>query len=837
MKNRILYVFFVATALICCFAVSAFAGYDIDKDKILELEKVESLSECFSSGDADDNGTTTASDARLILRASVNLENVDASNFVNADIDGDGRLSAADARYALRLSVGLEQFPEHKIVDIVITPATCSTEGLSVKLCTGCVKLYAVFSTPNTNHVNGLWETVEEANCLKEGKAQLKCLFCKEVIKETPVAKTGHSGDWEYPTGKSCIDPVKKTRTCAVCKAVEETTENPPGAHSFKWIHEIPNTCLEDGLDVYQCTHCGQKGDSVVTKAHGHLYERNVTSVEPTCTEKGIKADECVFCGDRQNESEIPATGHKFDEMHYKVTKEPSCAETGTADVVCVFCAEKREIILDKTEHTVVAGWMTTKAATCTENGIEEGVCRYCGPVTKEIEAKGHTITSWVNIKPATCAEPGIKQGYCSECKESATEETLPLTDHSFNEIDANGKIVIHHLSGVLCKEDGKGYVLCTVCGYKKVGTITKIGSCRAGSTKVITPATCTTDETVISLCMFCKEEMSGTKKVNKNSRLGHDWSDWNITKAATCTEKGAQTRECFRCDITEDQEIPALTHQPGEWIVISEATCTAEGKSSLSCTVCDAVLQTKTIGKIDHIPGEWVLVSEATCAAEGKKTLSCTVCETVIDTEISEKLAHTPGEWVVVSEATCISEGKTTLSCTECNTVLDTKTSAKTAHKPGEWTVITEATCETEGKSELACSVCETVLQTKTSSKTEHIHGKTVIETPATATESGTVAVYCAVCEEKIETRPFTRIRVDSTFNITFSEDCDITSGGAISFTIEDAAENMMIEYSYEIDETIFNETIEELNGVYSFTIPAELPETAVITITVLSW
>lgn len=43
MKNKILYVFFVVAALMCCFVFSASAGYDIDEDKILELDKVESI--------------------------------------------------------------------------------------------------------------------------------------------------------------------------------------------------------------------------------------------------------------------------------------------------------------------------------------------------------------------------------------------------------------------------------------------------------------------------------------------------------------------------------------------------------------------------------------------------------------------------------------------------------------------------------------------------------------------------------------------------------------------------------------------------------------------------
>ncbi len=57
-------------------------------------------------GDVDGDGKISAADARLILRASVGLEEIDANI---ADIDGDGKVTAADARLALRKSVGLNE--------------------------------------------------------------------------------------------------------------------------------------------------------------------------------------------------------------------------------------------------------------------------------------------------------------------------------------------------------------------------------------------------------------------------------------------------------------------------------------------------------------------------------------------------------------------------------------------------------------------------------------------------------------------------------------------------------------------------------------------------------
>lgn len=53
-------------------------------------------------GDVDGDGKVTASDARLILRASVGLETLDLER---ADVDGDGKITSADAREALRTAI------------------------------------------------------------------------------------------------------------------------------------------------------------------------------------------------------------------------------------------------------------------------------------------------------------------------------------------------------------------------------------------------------------------------------------------------------------------------------------------------------------------------------------------------------------------------------------------------------------------------------------------------------------------------------------------------------------------------------------------------------------
>lgn len=59
-------------------------------------------------GDVDGDGNITAKDARLALRYSVGLENLDANQIKACEVDGKANISASDARIILRASVGLE---------------------------------------------------------------------------------------------------------------------------------------------------------------------------------------------------------------------------------------------------------------------------------------------------------------------------------------------------------------------------------------------------------------------------------------------------------------------------------------------------------------------------------------------------------------------------------------------------------------------------------------------------------------------------------------------------------------------------------------------------------
>lgn len=66
-------------------------------------------------GDLGVDGAVSASDARLALRFSVDLEYYTRAHLTIGDIDNDGKITASDARMILRASVGLENFHDKTV--------------------------------------------------------------------------------------------------------------------------------------------------------------------------------------------------------------------------------------------------------------------------------------------------------------------------------------------------------------------------------------------------------------------------------------------------------------------------------------------------------------------------------------------------------------------------------------------------------------------------------------------------------------------------------------------------------------------------------------------------
>lgn len=162
-----------------------------------------------------------------------------------------------------------------------------------------------------------------------------------------------------------------------------------------------------------------------------------------------------------------------------------------------------------------------------------------------------------------------------------------------------------------------------------------------------------------------------------EQARCEHEWNDGEVTKEATCMEKGELTKTCTLCEKVKTEEIPLIEHT--EVIVAAvSATCTKDGLSSgVKCGVCDKIIVEQV--KVPAI-GHSEVMDEAvspTCLTSGKTEGShCFVCNEVLT---AQKNIPATGHTVVTIEgyaSTCTKTGFSNGSkCSTCGEVITAQT------------------------------------------------------------------------------------------------------------------------------------------------------------------
>ena len=113
------------------------------------------------------------------------------------------------------------------------------------------------------------------------------------------------------------------------------------------------------------------------------------------------------------------------------------------------------------------------------------------------------------------------------------------------------------------------------------------------------TDPTCTEDGKLVEKCKTHQDE---AEKVTVLPALGHDLTDWKVTKAATCAKNGEKERHCTRtgCKEKQTQVIKATgKHSMGAWKVTKAATAVAAGVKERTCKVCGGAKERASIAKL----------------------------------------------------------------------------------------------------------------------------------------------------------------------------------------------------------------------------------------------
>ena len=242
--------------------------------------------------------------------------------------------------------------------------------------------------------------------------------------------------------------------------------------------------------------------------------------------------------------------------------------------------------------------------------------------------------------------------------------------------------------------------------------------------------ATCTEPGKIETVCNECGEVVS-TEAI---AALGHDFGDYIVTKAPTCTEAGEETAKCSRCEATDTKELAALGHDFGDYIVTKAPTCTEAGEETAKCSRCEAT-DTKELAALGHDFGDYTVTKAPTCTEAGEKTAICTRCGEVGEKEAIAALGHDFGEYVVTKEATCTEPGEETATCTRCGEVV-TKAIPAIGHDVKEWEVEKEPTETEKGVKKGKCSICGEEI-TEEIPKLEETEKETEEETKETEEET----------------------------------------------------------------------------------------------------
>ena len=594
---------------------------------------------------------------------------------------------------------------------------------------------------PQHVHTFGDWQVKKPATCEKTG---LKERFCtdtncnKKEIRKIPAL--GHDLKETVITEPTCGTAGSKEVTCSRCDFKEVTELPATGNHAYgDWVIVKEATCTEEGLRTQTCANCGDVIEEVI-KATGHTFGEWTVTTPATCDTEGQEERTCESCKETETRT-IPALGHDLKE---EIVKEPTCGEAGSKKISCVHegCTYEEIIELPATEqHTWDAG-VITKEATCTEDGMKTYTCDVCKQTKEEvIKAKGHTLEETI-VKEPTCGEAGLKSVRCTVCGYEDAQVEIPATGkHNWSAWVVTTKPT--------CNTAGEETRTCDVCGHTETRPIDPVAEHTWNAGIVTKEATCTEDGVKTFTCTICNE----TKEVIIPA-LGHIWSDWEV-KNPTCGQEGEKTRHCLNdgCNETETEKIPVSeNHNWNDGEVTKAATCTEKGEMTYTCKDCGKT-KTEVIYEKGHAydtKGE--ITKEPTCAEWGEITYKCTRC----DATRTEKIPnwgeeHTWDEGKVTKQPTCTEKGERTFTCTVCGGTRTEEIPATGIHQYGDWKTKTPATCTKGGVDARTCNNCGHE-ETKATNALGHnmVDGESTLPTCLT---NGLTSKRCTRCDHHEDT------------------------------------------------------------------------------------
>ncbi len=191
----------------------------------------------------------------------------------------------------------------HTYTTTVIAP-TCTEQGYTLQECS-C----GVSGRSNTvdalEHTLGSWITVSEASCTAEGKKELYCLTCEELIEEKTEKMLAHPYT-DTVVAPTCTEKGYTKHVCKVCSHTVSDTYVPEIAHveGEPIISKNP-TCKQTGEREYHCAECDALMRKQTVGAVGCEYI--AYSIEASGEDEAHTLYVCSSCGDSHTGPYIPS--------------------------------------------------------------------------------------------------------------------------------------------------------------------------------------------------------------------------------------------------------------------------------------------------------------------------------------------------------------------------------------------------------------------------------------------------------------------------------------------------------------------------------------------------
>lgn len=188
-----------------------------------------------------------------------------------------------------------------------------------------------------------------------------------------------------------------------------------------------------------------------------------------------------------------------------------------------------------------------------------------------------------------------------------------------------------------------------------------------------------------------------------------HDWEEWYIIAEPSCTYTGYETRECKKCWISEEREIPAIGHDWGEWKIQEKPTCVDDGYEERTCKKCYNDEERKIPKTGIHLWTNWE--TDGALCEDGKYSRECKECYK-IETKVRKgNRKHRYSKWDVITEANCMNNGKKCRECLDCYYYeYRDIPSNPNLHDWSSWISYKSPTALKKGEAERECYVCRLV-------------------------------------------------------------------------------------------------------------------------------